>query len=77
MADFDKERIDALLAELRELDPDDPDSSPSIGDLARKHQLDPLVVRRIAQAEDVELRNGDGVPEEVDEEAVTGPIDVD
>lgn len=76
MAEFDKQRIDALLADLRSLDPDDPTSFPSVDELARKHQLDPMVVRRIAQAEDIDLKNGDAVPEAVDDEAPTGPIDV-
>ena len=75
MADFDKERIDALLHDLRRWDRADPPCS--IADLARRHRLDPMIVRRIAESEDVDLTNGDGVPTTVDDEADTGPVDLD
>lgn len=73
--EVDRERINALLRELRAGEPGD--IAPSVHDLARRHQLDPMVVRRIAESEDVDLEDGDAVPEAVDEEAPTGPIDVD
>lgn len=76
MSEFDKARIDALLADLRRLDPDD-DALPRIGELARKHQLDPMIVRRIAESEGFDLPNGDGIPDPVDETTSTGPIDVE
>jgi hypothetical protein len=76
VSSFDKIRIDALLADLRKLDPD-ADDLPRLHELARKHQLDPMVVRRIAESEGFDLKNGDAVPEPVDETASTGPIDVD
>ncbi len=75
MADFDKARIDALLHEL--LTWDRTDDPLSVDALARRHRLDPMIVRRIAQSEDIELVDGDGVPDLVDLEADTGPIDVD
>lgn len=71
MAGFDKAQIDALLRELRALDHGDP--IPCIGDLARRHRLDPMVVRRIAESEEIDLRE-DAVPEWVDEDADTGPV---
>lgn len=74
MADFDKDRIYALLADLRSRDPSGP--PVCLADLARRHRLDPMVVRRIAESEDVRLADGHGVPEEVDQDAPTGPIDV-
>lgn len=75
MADFDNERINALLYELREWDRADPPLKTH--DLARRHRLDPMIVQRLAESEDVELCDETGVPEEVDEDAPTGPIDVD
>lgn len=75
MADFDKERIDALLHELRTWDcADDP---LGVADLARRHRLDPMIVRRLAESEKVDLVDGDGVPDEVDDQADTGPVDLD
>ena len=75
MADFDHERINALLYELREWDPAGAPLDTS--DLARRHRLDPMIVRRLAESEGVELHDDDGIPAEVDEEAETGPIDLD
>lgn len=75
MADLDKERIDALLHELRTWDV--ADSPLSVADLARRHHLDPMIVRRLAESEDVNVVTENGVPDEIDEEAETGPIDLD
>lgn len=71
MADFDKARIDALLRDLRSTAEGE---TPSVHELARRHQLDPMIVRRLAQSEQVALSEDDAVPEPVDEEADTGPI---
>jgi hypothetical protein len=70
--DVDKARIDALLRELRALDHGDP--PPSVDDLARRHRLDPMIVRRIAESEDVDLRDEPGTPGPVDDDADTGPL---
>lgn len=75
MVDVDKRRINALLADLRTWEAGDPPLC--IDDLAKRHQLDPMIVLRIAQSEDVDVQNGDGVPTPVDEKADTGPVDVD
>lgn len=73
MADFHKDQIDALLRELRDWDPSgDP---LNLDELARRHQLDPMIVRRIAESEEVDLKNGDGVPDNIDEDVDTEDID--
>ena len=69
---IDKSRIDALLRELRALDVGE--RAPSVHDLARRHRLDPMIVKRIAESEDVDVQDDDGIPEPVDDEADTGPI---
>jgi hypothetical protein len=74
VGDFDKTRIDALLADLRAHDPED--GPVSSGDLARKHRLDPMIVRRLAESEGLTVVD-DGAPEsEIDDMISTGPIDV-
>jgi hypothetical protein len=70
--DVDKARIDALLHELRALDHGDP--APSVEALARRHRLDPMIVRRIAESEEIDLADEPGTPGLVDDEADTGPV---
>lgn len=74
MVDVDRARIDALLHELRGVVPGEP--FPTVEDLARRHALDPMIVKRIAEAEGFLLNNGDAVPSAIDPEADTGPVDV-
>ena len=69
----DKAKIDSLLHELRAWDPDE-DPPTGLHELARRFQLDPLVVKRLAQSEGWNL-NGDGVPEEVSRDDTT-PINI-
>lgn len=69
-----KAKIDSLLYELRTWD-DAEDPPCSLQDLARRFQLDPLVVQRIAQSEGWDLDEA-GVPEAVSD-TDTEPIDLD
>lgn len=69
----DKAKIDSLLYELRSWSPNEAPPM-SLAELAQKFQLDPLVVKRVAQSEGWEV-NGDAVPEEVSVED-TRPIDI-
>ncbi len=69
----DRAKIDSLLHELRSWDPDE-DVPEGLDELAVRFQLDPLVIKRLAQSEGWDL-NGDGVPKEVDP-ADTTPIDI-
>ncbi len=64
-------KIGSLRYRLRQL-PED--KLPSVDELARAYQLDPFMVRRIAQAEDIRLRDeGPPVPL-ADPRAPTGVI---
>lgn len=69
----DRAKIDSLLHELRSWDPD-ADPPEGLDELALRFQLDPLVVKRLAQSEGWNL-NGDGVPEEILNDD-TAPIDI-
>jgi len=75
VADFDKERIDSLLHEL--LSWDRSGAPLCLSQLARRHRLDPMIVKRIAQAEDIDLSDEDATPELVDPDTDTGPIELD
>jgi hypothetical protein len=64
-----KGKIDSLLYALRAWDPGEPPES--VDDLAKRFQLDPLVVQRICEAEG--LSWPDGVPDAIEGD-VTRPI---
>lgn len=66
-----KAKIDSLLRELRSWDPSEPPPK-TLSDVASQFQLDPMIVKRVAQSEGWTL-NGD-VPYAVDPLADTQPI---
>lgn len=69
-----KARIDSLLYELRSWDPGAPPPW-TLNELAKKFQLDPMVVKRIAEAEGYIL-NGNGIPMVLPDED-TEPLSTD
>jgi len=74
MADRElQKKIGALLHELRSWEPED--DRASVDDLARRHGLDPFVVRRIAASEGHDLRDDGGELATVDPNASTLDLD--
>ena len=68
-------KVDSLVHELRRCPAEE---LPSIDDLARKLQLDPMIVRRIAEEQGVSLRDGHGaVSAEADPNGSTQVMSVD
>jgi hypothetical protein len=77
MADLDpetRERIQALLRELRRWHPGVPEAT--LEELAERFELPDLVVRRIADSDGFDLHPA-GVPEAMDPDVTTQPIDID
>ena len=69
-----KARIDSLVFQLRQRSRDVP---VPVDDLARRYQLDPLMVRRLAQAEGLPVPELDGARDEADDRSPTGVFDLD
>lgn len=69
-----RERIGALLRELRSWHPGVPEAT--LAELCERFELPWLVVKRLCDSEGFDL-NGSGIPHPVDPDSTTDPIDLD
>ncbi len=68
-------KIDSLLYHLRMWVPGS--QLLLVEELAKRYQLDPFIVRRIASTEGIELQSDEDDDGTIDTEKVTQPIDVE